>query len=107
MFIGKYGWSLPATVPTLNPELLRLIHSNLPSFIEMPATHRCCVCCCCCWNVVKSKGEFRMIKCKGHSEEHFETVHFNIILISLKQTTLIPMFKRIMLKQFIDKRSER
>jgi len=48
----------------------------------------------------EKKGEFRMLKCKGHSE------HFNIILISLNQTSLIPVFKQIMLKQFIDKRSE-
>jgi len=38
MFIGKYGWSLTTTVPTLNPDLLRLIHSNFPSFVTMPAT---------------------------------------------------------------------
>jgi len=56
--------------------------------------------------VVKTKDEFRMLKCKGHSEQHFETNHFNIILIALNQTSLIPLFKQIMLKQFIDKRSE-
>jgi hypothetical protein len=109
MFIGKYGWSPAVTFPTLNPELLRLTHSNLPSFVEMSATHRCCVCCCCCccWNVVKTKGEFRMLKCKGHSEQHFETDHFNIILISLNQTSLISMLKQIILQKFIDKRSEK
>ena len=36
MFIGIYGLPLPVNVPTLNPDLLRLIHSNLSPFVEMP-----------------------------------------------------------------------